>query len=184
VSKIHTLAPSTQDLGELVKVMSRPDANPTRVFYTNLHSERHINTPSDLIACALADALADRESDTRAICVIENISREFIDALRSAWDLDPNFCAGHAANPEQEDLWTRWKPPLDRAAAKNSRRYEHLDGVFVYPDIGIPTHESLDSSPNYFPRHCFRKPPYGVQSNTRISYYHVSRVLCKSIKHR
>jgi hypothetical protein len=102
VSKIHGLAPTTKDLEGLVYVLSKPDAKTTKVFYTNLHSKPHINTTSDLIACARAD----RESGTRAICVIENISPEFIEALGSAWNLDPDFFAGHAPNPRQEEQRT------------------------------------------------------------------------------
>jgi CorA-like Mg2+ transporter protein len=180
VSKIHDLAPSTNDLQALVNVLSKPDAKTTKVFYSNLDSQPHINTPSDLIA----SARADWESGTRAVCVIENISPEYIEALGSAWNLDPEFFAGHATNPRREDLWKRWQPPPGDPAAENSRRYEHLDGVFEYPDIRVTPHESLDSSPNYFHRHCFREPTYGVQSNTRISYYHVNRVLCKSTNDR
>lgn len=180
VSKIHDLAHSTEGLEGLVKVLSKHDTNTTKVFYTNIRSEPQINTPSDLIACALADF----ESDTEAVCVIENISPEFIEALGSAWNLDPIFFAGHATNPRQEDLWTRWTSFRDQAAENNTRLYEHLDGVFEYPNIGITPHESLDYSPNYFYRHCFRKLPSGFQSNTRISYYRVSRILCKFIDQR
>jgi hypothetical protein len=130
VSKIHDVAPSTHGLEGPVNILSKADAKTTKVFYTNFQSKPHINTPSDLIACALADC----ESGTRAICVIENISPEYIEALGSAWNLDPEFFAGHATNPRQEDLWTRWQPPRNQAAAEKSKRYEHLNG---YPSILI-----------------------------------------------
>jgi hypothetical protein len=126
VSKIHDVAPSTQGLEGSVNILSKAGARTMKVFYTNFQSKPHINTPSDLIACALADC----ESGTRAICVSENISPEYIEALGSAWNLDPEFFAGNATNPRQEDLWTRWQPPLNQAAAENSKRYEHLNGVF------------------------------------------------------
>lgn len=180
VSKMHDLAPSAKYREGLVKALSGSDAKTTKVFYTNLRSEPHINTPSNLIACALADY----ESDTSSVCMIENISPEYVKALGSAWNLDPEFFAGHATNPRQEDLWTRWKAPSNPDAVYSSRQYEHLDGVFEYPDIGLPPDESLNSLPNHFHRHCFRKPPYGVQSNTRISYYRIHRLFCKSINHR
>lgn len=149
-----------------VELLRQPDKHKTRVLYTNAGLESQVRTPSDLVACSAKDQNSGRE----AICVIENISPSFIEELGSAWDLDPEFFIGHAKNPNPEELWARYHP-----GEYDMREYRHLDGVFEYH--GVRGQKSFDSLPNYFPRHCFEKAPYPVQSNTRISYYRVHRGL-------
>ena len=157
---------SATGLGEL---LGQPDKNKTKVFYTNGELQPQVKTPSGLVAFSAEDQKSGRE----VICVIENISPGYIEELGSAWDLDPEFFIGHARNPNPEHLW-----PLKHAADYEVREYRHLDGVFEYH--GMRGQKGLNSLPNYFPRHCFKESPYPVQSNTRISYYHVHQGLCKS----
>lgn len=155
-------------IDHLVDLLRQPDQNKTKIFYTNGKPQPQVGTPSDLVASS-AD---DEDSGREAICVIENISPRVIEELGSAWDLDPEFFIGHAKNPNPEDLWE------NHSAEYDVREYRHLNGVFEYH--GMRGQKDLDSSPNYFPRHCFEETPYPVQSSTRISYYRVRQGLCNS----
>jgi len=191
LSKLRNHYHWTPGLDELLHVFSRPDSNSTKVFFVNSDTEWSVNSPSNLL-----DRLLHQPRIAKGVCVIENISPAYIEALGSAWDLDPNFFAGHAWNPAQKDLWTQ--VPFEQHR-EPSRPYEHLDGIFEYHNLQLLPNENEkhDSSPNYFYRHCFSEPefrftpiPYGVsrikvrrqipQSNTRISYYRVDRGLCES----
>jgi hypothetical protein len=161
-------AASADRVVDLVELLRQPDKSRTKIFYTNRELHPQDGTPSDLVAFS-AD---DQKSRTEAICVIENISPGFIEELGSAWNLDPEFFIGHAENPNPEDLW------VNHFAEYDVRKYRHLDGVFEYH--GMRGQKGLDSSPNYFTRHCFEERTYPVQSNTRISYYRVRQGLCES----
>lgn len=172
VSRVQYLlssSPASSAFNErFLELLHQPDMHKTKVLYTNGGLQSQVRTSSDLVACSAEDQNSGRE----AICVIENISLRFIEELGSAWDLDPEFFIGHAKNPNPEDLWARNHPEYDMC------EYRHLDGAFEYH--GARGQKIFDSWPNYFPRHCFEKAPYPVQSNTRISYYRVHRGLCKS----
>jgi hypothetical protein len=169
-TKTLTTSASAKASEGLLDILRMPDRNSTKVFYTNTKEQPQILSPSDLIACANSDRDCGRE----AICVIENISPTFIEALGSEWNLDPEFFIGHSTNPKREDLWVYrpWQMP--------ERDYDHLDGTFEYHGHTDPLDPSqVDGPSNYFRRDCFQTQNYPFQSNTRISYYRVRHSLCK-----
>lgn len=179
VSRVQDLLPSPSTSSattlltvDLVALLRQPDKSTTRIYVANGDLQQELGTPADLVAFAAANIGSERGT----ICVIENISARVIEELGSAWDLDPEFFVGHATNLNKTDLWVNHPGDYVR------REYRHLDGVFEYH--GMRGQKDLNSSPNYFPRHCFEETPYPVQSSTRISYYRVPqgqyRGLCKS----
>ena len=152
----------------LVKLLRQTDTSRAKIFYTNSDLKPKVATSSDVVAFS-AD---DRQSKKEGVCVIENISPGCIEKLGSAWDLEPEFFVRHIINPGREDLWARHFDEYE------VRRYQHLDGNSEYH--GLRGQKALDSMPNYFPRYCYQESSNPVQSNTRISYYRVSEILCKN----
>jgi hypothetical protein len=144
-----------------------------QVVWINATSQTQITDPLDIIQRSAAAA----EDRINSICIVENISSSLIDSLGAAWDLDAKFFVGHATNPKKDELWRKKDAPVVYQEAKH---YSHLDGIFEYHDIEISPKETLNSSPNIFPRHCFKDSIWPIQSNSRISYYRVNPWLCKS----
>jgi hypothetical protein len=72
----------------------------TRVFYIEQDKQHQFSSPSELIAHRLV--ASDSEIP---ICMIENITPEYIEALGSRRRLDPAFFMDHATNPSEEELW-------------------------------------------------------------------------------
>lgn len=162
----------------------------TKVFYTNTVTEFSISSPEDLIA----QAAASEERGERRICVIENVSADYVKVLGEDWDVDPRFFADHATNPKKEELW--WSKDWKWSQLHSEEHDEdmvvsntqgaahpmnflqnhpgHLDGVFEYHNTVSELNQSeiwqlLDSS-NHIHRHCFKDAKWPLQSNTRISY--------------
>lgn len=130
--------------------------NATKVFYTHGNAtDCWINSPADLIA--QTTAAKDRQDLT--VCVIENISVEYLEAIGQAWDIDPAFFVAHASNTNKEELWNRktwaWSlpnvPPSGQADSIMARaasttpspeisspsrfldgEFDQLDGIFEY----------------------------------------------------
>lgn len=139
---------------------------------------------SELLASYNLDAGSEPQ-----VCVIENISSEYIQALGSAWNIDIEFFVEHATNPKKDHLWQlvstmSWDLPISAGYETSIQpvpTYWHLDGIYEYNKYtNIRWSDGkLDSFPNNVPRHCFSDAESGVQSNTRISYYRVSSSLCE-----
>lgn len=173
----------------------------TKVAYTNTLENYRITSPEDLIAQS-ADL---KESHELSICIIENISPEYVEALGTKWGIDPMFFIEHATNPDKDKLWWSkewdWSPPdhsssegrdeshapkdllASRAPSFLKDSSGHLDGVFEYhneiPGLEPSAIEKLNSSPNFIYRHCFKDKKWPMQSNTRISYCRPNIWMCK-----
>ena len=152
----------------------------TKVFYTDMTSEIAVNGPESVIERAKIGEDAQKWS----VCVIENISPEYIEALGSAWDLDIEFFIAHASNPKKEHLWDNrrytwdWNPSSEPETKRSD--YGHLDGIYEYFDIDdVNIEKTIHSSVNFIQRHCYKDSKYPAQSTTRISYYRVNRWLCE-----
>ncbi|KAK3643986.1 hypothetical protein LTR56_009838 [Elasticomyces elasticus] len=57
----------------------------------------------------------DQQSQNPTVCVVENITPQWIESLGAAWDLEPSFFVHHAYNPPLEAHW---------------RTHEHSEGAF------------------------------------------------------
>ena len=120
----------------------------------------------------------------QAVCVIENINPDYIDVLGSAWDIDPEFFARHAFNPELDNFWI--SQMLDALYLTDDwPRWGHLDGIFEYHGLKLNDQKAHSTFPNTLHRTCVSttqdRADVGVSSNTRISSYRVGEGLCKYI---
>ncbi|CZS89355.1 uncharacterized protein RAG0_00759 [Rhynchosporium agropyri] len=59
--------------------------------------------PQDLVA----QAAESRRNRRLGICVIENISAEFLEVKGTEWSVDHKFFLGNASNPNKADLWNK-----------------------------------------------------------------------------
>ena len=114
--------------------------------------------------------------DSPHVCIIENISPNWIEALGVSWDIDPHFFVDHAENPTKEDFWSA--KLVDLWQKKTRRRYCSLNGTFEYHGRELRRSNDVHASLNFFHRHIFKTGGYPPQANTRISYYRVNRRLC------
>jgi hypothetical protein len=127
---------------------------------------------------------------SETICIIENISPQYIEGVGSAWDISPAFFVEHARNPLGENLWLpkdpeelmgTWDPYAESRCFNENRRVWHIDGNFEYHGLNVQDNTNLNSAPNYFTRYCFQSTWGGVEtitSNTRISYCRVNKRFC------
>lgn len=177
LSRVHDLAFSW-GLEDVVESLSKPDTASTKAFYINYAQRLTISTPAQITAAA---SELDGNIGRYTVCIVENIAPEHIEALGSAWDLDPAFFVQYASNRQRGHLWMPDVFGGDRPGT-DRKPYDHIDGNFEYHGICVQSDAELDSAPNYFARHCFRKTwdeVETVNSNTRISYYRVHRELCE-----
>lgn len=169
----------------------------TRVAYTDTRKDYRITSPQDLVA----QSAGLTESQELSICIIENISTEYVEAIGTAWGIDPMFFVAHATNPERDRLWSRkWDSSAPDYTSYEDRNEPdedssisapsildgisgHLSGVFEYhnviPNLKSSDFEKLDSSPNFIYRHCFKDEKWPLQSNTRISYCRPNKWMSK-----
>ncbi|KAK1080702.1 hypothetical protein LTR33_005319 [Friedmanniomyces endolithicus] len=125
-------------------------------------------------------AIADNIHQQRlAVCVIENITPNWIEALGTAWDIDPEFFVGHASNPREEDLWTPQTVHIwsHRTSVRpQPRPFYNLMGTYTHHKApfwrGPPYLWSLYEGA-YFPRPSGERDRYSFQSRTRLSYMRV-----------
>lgn len=119
-----------------------------------------------------------------AVCVIENMSSEYVEMLSAALNPDSAFLIDYTSNPIKESLWLQDSLSNPRSNASHpSYKFEHLAGVYEYHNFQIDDNLLLSSYPNHVNRHCFndenrsysRNQTFGMlQSNTRLSYYRAS----------
>ena len=175
-----------------------------KVFYTDSSRQYLIDSPAGLIAQAAQ--LAERSATS--ICIIENISPEWVASLGAAWNIDPDVFETHAGNGYQEDLWLPhldldWNPRSTSERARPSflgRPIEYVEGIFEYhtalstlptlevdrsavdPIIGEPVVGGMINvvPPNHVRRLCFKDGKWPLQSNTRITYCRPIVGMCKS----
>jgi hypothetical protein len=193
-----TEAPSGSYVSKIRSLMvDRPDIkwslefqNPAVVAYKSIDEYYQISTPEDLIK----QAVVLQESHERSVCIIENIDAQYLEALGTAWKLDPKFFIQYASNRDKDKLWwmEKWDwPPRGHKRPSGFEGFEdrtgHLDGVFEYYNevAGLDPSilERLDNFPNSLYRHCFKDKQWPIQSSTRISYCRPNRFMCKLFRH-
>lgn len=158
-----------RDHGIHVLLSSSPSST-IRVYHS---SAPDVSRPSP--SAVLEQAKNDAENTRPAVCMIENVSREWIGILGSEWNIDPAFFTMHAENPSGSDLWNsvvkqrRHNDGLNDASAHEAKTMYCIDGVLnnVRSD-GIPVH-----------RRSAEHPSYALQTNVRITYRRVARHLCE-----
>ena len=172
---------------DVVTALSKPERNSTKAWFIDEARSFPTSSLAEVLAVVASGPLM-----SETICIIENISPQYIEGIGSAWDIDPGFFVEYARNPLKENLWLPkdpeellgWDPhDKSRRVPKNKLRW-HIDGNFEYHGLNVQNNASLNSSPNYFKRYCFRSTWGGLEtitSNTRISYCRVYKKLCKYV---
>ena len=150
-----------------------------KIFLADLEGEIRVEDRDHLLDYATLAA----KSQKYTVCVIENISPEYSEALESSWDIDAQFFNTHRMNPPRERLWDNRRYTWRRADMEEPNEtkdpsFGYLDGIYEYHGLSLAG-EALNSSPNHNYRHCFQKGVYPIQSNTRISYCRVNPWLCE-----
>jgi hypothetical protein len=134
-----------------------------QVVWRDAASQIRITDLLDIIKLSVT-AAKDR---IHSVCIIENISCSLIDLLQTVWGLDTKFFAEHATNPNKEELWRKLDDP---AVYQEAKRYSHLDGIFEYHGIETSQQETLNSSPNTSPQHCFKDSASLIESTAFYPY--------------
>lgn len=162
-----------QETNALTQVMLQRERNVTRFFYANTSRAEQPRT----LAALLSLVEADTTCNTKAVCVIENISAGCIETIGSAWDISPAFFATHASNPPQSDLWgwRDWKPSSAPATE------QHLDGIYEYHGMKLDVEQLQRDNVNYCKRHIFQHEKWPVNISTRLSYCRPSSKFCEYI---
>ena len=163
---------SSQDPSHNIQLLRPSTAAPRgRVFYTGLEISGLI-TPAIVIDRAKADAAANRES----VCIIEDVTAEWIVSLEEAWHIEHQFFVNHASNPRGASLWdavTETESKLTRfERLETERPVAHIEGIVphVKQDARMRTR-----------RRCQRDGKYGPHANTIMSYYRVTGKLGKTM---
>lgn len=189
--RLSDLSATVEGLEWLPSALNTKFADRGRAYYSSgartsfsTNQGSRIYSPESVVERALYDAGAQDRVARAAVCVIEDINPRWIQVIGEAWQIPLDFFLNHAKNPSRNNIWNnifdRDRDPMQAVTTTNSDR-AHIDGVFGYPDWKMREGRSLDSGTNFMRRHCWDGPdPYPVSSNTRISYYRVSPVLCRS----
>jgi len=99
VSKVQELLSKENHLGWDSRIQR---SSSTQVSYIDMNCKTYeTKSPADLIS----QSAVLKENGMLSICVIENISGEYLETLGSGWDIDPKFFAAHATNPDKDKLW-------------------------------------------------------------------------------
>lgn len=179
LSRVRELA-SRSELEAVIMAMSTLGKNNTKTYLiTDTGNDGSVQTVPINTPAQVPIAVTENLSHLRAsVCIVENISPEYIEVLGSAWDIDPRFFFQHAENPTREHLWVarRFEPDTSK------EKFSCINGNFEYHGLNVSDDTELNFLPNNFERHCFRSTWEGVEtiiSNTKISYYRVQDLFCK-----
>lgn len=176
LSRVRELA-FRSELEAVIEALSRPGENSTKTYLVTADGSSAQTLTISTSAQTLS-AVSENLSHLRdSVCIVENISPEYIEVLGAAWDIDPRFFVQHASNPRREHLWT----PRNFESDIGEELFSCIDGNFEYHGLNVSDNKELNSLPNHFKRHCFRSTWEGVEniiSNTRISYYRVEKSFC------
>jgi hypothetical protein len=120
-----------------------------------------------------------------AVCIVEDISWDWIGAMGVTWGIEPHFFADYGVSPGGDKPWESLLPNSRRSRVMRcASRYHHVDGVFDHQHLaGHP--EAFTMLKNVLQRSEHRRQcwistgssPLPL-SSTRISYCRVNAKLC------
>jgi len=125
----------------------------------------------------------DGADSRQAICIVEDVSWEWIGRMGATWGIESHFFAGYCVNPKDDNPWRTLFPDDRRlGATQGPSKYYHVDGVFEHHHLAgdstglLRLKQGLRRS--LYPRRCWADPSYPPSSNTRFSYCRVNANLC------
>lgn len=142
---------------------------------------------TDDIDEVFALARSDDASSRHAVCIVEDISWDWIGAMGVTWKIEPHFFAQYGVNPQGDNPWAALFPKDSRrGATQDPSKYYHVDGVFEHQHLaGHP--KALAMLKNGLQRSLYRRrcwvptdSSYSPSSSTRFSYCRVNANLCKA----
>jgi len=156
------------------------------IFYCSYGGELSITSIDSLVQ----QLKIDGEASQYVVSVIENISPAWSDSISQGLGLDRGFFAEFAQAPPKEEFWEQGRPwtwkPYPRSMEMDthydmdmSSRCVHVNGMFEYHGLKRKPRVALTVEPNFANRDCFQDNPWPIQSNTRLSYYRISKTICK-----
>ncbi|KXT17454.1 hypothetical protein AC579_5756 [Pseudocercospora musae] len=169
--------------GALASTSKRTGYEVTVIVYEGLDSNA-----TDL-GTLLTQADHNAQLGKHTICIVENISPEFVGGLGVAWDIPRDFFVRHATNPtgalwesvmgrqardRVEEISTAdWDDDLQNQISQRvTARHFHVEDIFEH----LHRDEHLGAADGF--RRCFQHDAhYGWQANTQISCYRVSAFL-------
>lgn len=122
-------------------------------------------TPQNLMSQVSRDCDEKRPS----VCVVQNISETWTQALCTGLCIERSFFERHLTNLPRSQLWEDGQAWQIGAAPCSEY---HVDGMFEH-------HRSRETAEIQNRRHCFVEPPFSPQSSTRISYFRANEYLCE-----
>lgn len=170
---------------ETTKTFPSPPVMTSNISYFGSlpYREHELGLSSNPLEKLLKLAEQDMQARVPSICLVENISPDYIAVLGLAWNIHSAFFINHGISG-------RTDVPL--AQSKNSKegnRIEkdgvNMEGVLVLNLWGSELDEESDTFPldwttHYFPRSYSLINPKCIQARTCISYCRVRENLCRS----
>lgn len=178
---------ATQD-NPLQQVISSAFEGHQRLAFASLCSAGTFHAQVSTLAQLIEESERASKSGP-SVCIIENISPEFIGGLGVAWSLPLDFFIEHATNSYGPALWDDvmgdqardrvWEPS---SVAKDEARKKPLAHFHIEGIIEQVRHIEQPSGRYRFARRFEFSYNYGWQANTKMSYCRVSQNLCKRVR--
>lgn len=142
----------------------RQYGSPRACFYNETRAEVLVAAPEKLLEWA---SLPQGDS----VCVVENISPQWMARLGSAWGLDTSFFLHHVDRRERKNLWDSVMSQTVEEWGRESRQHGYIEIVLPYVSKDEARQDNAARAWEYSER-------YGWQKTTRISNYRVSGSFC------
>jgi hypothetical protein len=180
VKKIRATAVTHNHLDDDSEAQTHHAAKPVASWLNGTPLET--NDINEVFTLARDDAAISQQ----AVCIVEDISWDWIGLMGVAWGIEPEFFAEYGVNPEGTSPWETLFPKNHRlGATQGPSKYYHVDGVFEHNHLASDP-EAFDTLKNGLRRSVHRRrcwvcddSSYPPSSNTRFSYCRVNANLCK-----
>ena len=141
------------------------------------------------IKTVLDQAQRDSAVSQQAVCIVEDISWDWIGAMGVAWGVEPQFFAKHGVNPQGYNVWeTLFPKSHELGAIQYPSQCFHVDGVFEHHHV-TPDRKAFKALEDALRHSTHRRrcwispdPSYSPSSSTRFSYCRVNANLCMIIR--
>ena len=182
IELVRTTALACGSSENMLEARTPHETKPVALWLNGTSQETH--DLDEVLALASRDAATSR----KAVCIVGNISWDWIGSIGVKWKIEPQFFSQYGANPQGEDPWsTLFSQSLERGATQSASKHHHMDGVFEHQHLKRQqtTMDLLNTDPGRSP--CRRRywvptdPLHSLSSSTRISYCRIDVNLCMAV---